>query len=371
MKNICAEEAKIRKILPRFFTSRPSLTWRCKILTNHLYFFLSEAQLGILRTLPELVELTHQYSEPGTYKLSVSVNSLVGPSTSVQQSVIIGEAPCVIDSLTMLGAGESSDQCPEIQQEYEYSLYTSLKINCQAFKELKYDWKVENVLNGSITEVTTFPKEILSSNVLFLAVRSLRGGLYKFTVSATAIPLGISKVATGFLRVRIPKLLAVIDCGSERVMSWNHQIILNASSSHDPNDIDVSKADESLSFEWFCDVNRSVSCFKSLINNNKSALIFPSKFLDVNVSYEFFVEVTKGMRKAQASQIIKVMERNFPPLCVRLVTVNINESYIMIQFKTRGFAELQNLIKANKKVEDEYCYHPFLLKMAQGLRQSP
>ena len=90
-------------------------------------------QLGILQTLPELVELTHQYSEPGTYKLSVSVNSLVGPSTSVQQSVIIGEAPCVFDSLQMLGAGESSDQCPEIQQEYEYSLYTSLKINCQAF----------------------------------------------------------------------------------------------------------------------------------------------------------------------------------------------------------------------------------------------
>ena len=306
--------------------------------------------------MPELVELTHQYSEPGTYKLSVSVNSLVGPSTSVQQSVIIGEAPCVFDSLQMLGAGESSDQCPEIQQEYEYSLYTSLKINCQAFKELKYDWKVENVLNGSVTEVTSFPKEILSSSVLFLAARSLRGGLYKFTLSVTAIPLGISKVATGFLRVRISKLLAVIDCGSERAMPWNQEIILNASSSRDPNDIGVRKVDESLSFEWFCDANRSVSCFKSSINNRKSALIFPAKFLDVNVSYEFFVEVTKGMRQAQASQIIKVMERNFPPLCVRLVTVNINDSYFIIRFKTRGFAELQNLIKANKKVEDEYCY---------------
>lgn len=139
-------------------------------------------------------------------------------------------------------------------------------------------------------------------------------------------------------------------------MPWNHEIILNASSSRDPNDIGVRKVDESLSFEWFCDANRSVSCFKSSINNKKSVLIFPAKFLDVNVSYEFFVEVTKGMRQAQASQIIKVMERNFPPLCVRLVTVNINDSYFIIRFKTRGFAELQNLIKANKKVEDEYCY---------------
>ena len=223
----------------------------------------------------------------------------------------------------MLGTGESSDQSLEIQQEYEYSLYTSLKINCRAYKELKYDWKVENILNGSITEVTSFPKEILSSNVLFLAARSLRGGLYKFTLSVTTIPLGISKVASGFLRVRIPKLLAVIDCGSERAMPWSHEIILNASSSRDPNEIDVSKASDSLSFEWFCDANRSVSCFESSINNRKSALIFPLKFLDVNVSYEFFVVVTKGTREAQASQIINVVEGNFPPLCVRLGTVLI------------------------------------------------
>ena len=266
--------------------------------------------------------MTHLYSEPGTYSLSISVNSIVGPSTSIQQSVIISEAPCVLDGLRMLGAGESSAQCPEIQQEYEYSLYSSLKINCQAFDELKYDWKVENVLNGSTTEVSWFPKDLLSSNVLFLAARSLQGGLYKFTLAVTAIPLGISKVATGFLRVRTPKLLVVIDCGSERVMPWNDDIILNASSARDPNDIDVGKASDSLSFEWFCDASRSVSCFKSSINNNKSALIFPPRFLDVNASYEFFVVVTKGMRQAQTSQIIKVVAGNFSPLCVRLVTFN-------------------------------------------------
>ena len=305
----------------RYFKSRLLLTWRYRILTKTL--FLSGAQLGFLRKLPELVELTHQYSQPGTYSLSISVNSIVGPSTSVQQSVIISEAPCVLDGLRMLGTGESSAQCPEIQQEYEYSLYSSLKINCQDLDELKYDWKVENVLNGSITEVSSFPKDVLSSNVLFLTARSLQGGLYKFTLAVTAIPLGISKVATGFLRVRTPKLLVVIDCGSERVMPWNHDIILNASSSRDPNDIDVgNKASDSLSFEWFCDANRSVSCFNSSINNKKSALIFPPRSLEVNASYEFFVVVTKGMRQAQVSQIIKVVAGNFPPLCVRLVTFN-------------------------------------------------
>lgn len=268
--------------------------------------------------------MTHQYSEPGTYLLSIEVNSIVGPRTSVQRPVIIGETPCVINELHMLGAVESSGQYTVIQQGYEYSLYPSLKINCSAFKELQYKWKVERILNDSIIEIVPFPKEILSSDVLFLAARSLKGGLYKFTLSVTATPFGISKVATGFLRVRMPQLLAIIDCGSKRVMSWNHEIVLNASSSRDPNDIEVNKASGYLFFEWFCDSNRDVSCFKNKIDNKKSVLRFPPEFLIRYVSYEFFVVVSKGKRQAEASQTIRVVSGNFPPLCVRLVTFVIH-----------------------------------------------
>ncbi len=233
----------------------------------------------------------------------------------------------------MLDAEASSGQYPEIQQEYEYSLYPSLKINCQAFEELKYEWKIESTLNDSITEVVPFPEEILASEVLFLAARSLKGGLYKFTLLVTATPLGISKVATGFLRVRMPKLLAVIDCGSERVMPWNQEIVLNASSSRDPNDIGVGKASGSLSFEWFCDANRNVSCFKGVVNNKKSVLKFPPKFLNLNESYTFVVVVTRGNRQAEASQRIEVASGSFPPLCVRLVTFVRNfKGWIIIYY---------------------------------------
>lgn len=275
--------------------------------------------MGFLRTLPEIIEVTHQYSEPGTYRLSISANSVVGPSTLVQQSVVISETSCVINELRMLGAGENKRHCPEMQQEYEYSLYSSLKINCSGYKELKYEWKIENILNDSVTEVVQFPKEILSFSTLFLAARSLRSGLYKFTLSVRANPLGISKAASGFLRVRMPKLLAVIDCGSKRVMPWNHDIVLNASSSRDPNDIDVSKANGSLSFAWFCDTNRSLSCFNGSIYNRGSVLVFPPKFLDLSVTYRFVVVVTKVMRQAEATQSIEIVSGSFLPLCVRLV----------------------------------------------------
>lgn len=107
---------------------------------------------------------------------------------------------------------------------------------------------------------------------------------------------GILKVVIGFLCVCILKLLVVIDCGSERVMFWNYSIIFNVFLLCDLNDIDVGKVSDFFLFEWFCDVNCSVFCFKSLINNMKFVLRFLFMFFDVNVLYEFFVVVIKGMR---------------------------------------------------------------------------
>ena len=269
--------------------------------------------------LPKVVSVTHQYRESGRYTLSISANSVVGPSISLSPgSVNIVNTPCVISELQMLAAGGNSSHCPEIQQEYEYSLYSSLKINCSGIEEIKYKWKVEQILKDSISKDVSFHNEFLSSDVLFLPAQSLRGGLYKLTLSVTVEPLGISKAATGFLRVRMPKLLATIDCGSERVMVWNQKVVLNGSASRDPNDIDVSVASSSLSFEWFCDPSGDVSCFNGQIDNKKPVLTFPAKFLDLNASYDFVVSVSKGQRQAKASQTIKLVPGNSPPLCVRL-----------------------------------------------------
>lgn len=275
--------------------------------------------MGFLRTLPNFVTVTHQYNERGIYRLSITANSAVGPSISVQQSVYISELPCIIHELRMLGAGDNSSHCPEIEQEYAYSLYSSLKINCSKYEELEYTWKIDNILNDTVTRVVPLSKEVLSSSALFLESQSLRNGLYKFILSVTAKPHGISKSVIGFLRVRMPKLLAVIDCGSKRVMPWNQDIILNASSSRDPNESCDSQGRSALSFEWFCDTNRNVSCFSGSIDNRGPALMFPPKYLDLNRKYKFVVVVTKGSRKAEATQSIEVMSGNFLPLCVRSV----------------------------------------------------
>ncbi|XP_068716630.1 polycystin-1-like protein 2 [Montipora capricornis] len=278
---------------------------------------ISETTTGFASQLPHLKTLTHQYKKPGTYLLSISVNNVVGPNSSVERSVQITESPCIINELRVIGAGEDSDHPPEIRQEYEYSLYSSLKINCSSAQNLNYEWKVEHVLSDSETVIVPFPKEQVSSDSLSIAAQSLRGGLYKFTLTFTATPLGISRSSIGFLRVLAPKLLATIDCGSERVMPWNEAIVLNGSGSRDPNDMDSSSTSSFLSFEWFCNFHRDVSCFEGDINNTQPVLRFPPKFLDSNTTYQFVLLVTKESREAEASQIITVRDGNFVPLCIR------------------------------------------------------
>ena len=219
----------------------------------------------------------------------------------------------------MLGAGANSNRCPEIQQEYEYALYSTLKIDCYGVEQLKYEWNVEQVLADSKTKTVPFLREITSSAALVLAGQSLKAGLYKFTLSVAAMPVGISRVAIGFLRVLLPNLLVTIDCGSERVMPWNQEVVLDGSASRDPNDIDVSSASSSLSFKWFCDESHDVSCFKGQVDNKLSVLTFKPNFLDRSTTYQFVLSVSKGLRHAEAIQTIKVVDGDFPPLCVRLV----------------------------------------------------
>ena len=230
----------------------------------------------------------------------------------------------------MLGAGANSNECPEIQQEYEYSLYSSVIINCHGMEELKNEWKVERILTNFESETIPFQEEMISSEVLFLAAQSLKGGLYQVTLSVTAIPYGISKAKTGFLRVRMPNLLATINCGSERVMPWNREVVLDGSSSRDPNDIGISQS-ASLSFKWFCNQFYNISCFGGKVNNTQPVLKFPEKFLERNLAYQFVLLVSKDSRRAEASQTITVVAENFPPLCVRLVVCLLPLRYFILQ----------------------------------------
>ena len=272
--------------------------------------------MGFIHNLPAVVTVIHQFKGPGTYVLSIHVNSLVGPSTSIQQSISVSDASCAIQQVSLIGAGESRTTYTEIQQEYEFSFFSSLRINCSSYEELKYSWQLEKITNDS-NLVETLSNDTKSSGVFFIAPSSLRAGLYKLTLIVTAIPQGASKSTTGYFRVRMPRLLAVIDCGSERTMSWGREVVIDASKSRDPNEVDANKDSGALTFQWFCNERRDVSCFKGKIINKAPVLRFPAYFLEVNKSYPFLVVVSEGPRHAEAKQTIMLVQDSFPSLCVR------------------------------------------------------
>lgn len=78
---------------------------------------------------------------------------------------------------------------------------------------------------------------------------------------------GILWFLIGFLCVFVLKLLVIIDCGSERVMLWNKEIVLNGFGLRDLNDVNFSFINFFLLFEWFCNFYCNVFCFKGDINN--------------------------------------------------------------------------------------------------------
>ena len=170
---------------------------------------------------------------------------------------------------------------------------------------------------GSATQPVELPASAAdqqAQEVLFPAL-SLVAGLYRVTLSLSVTPYGISSSTVGYFTVQRQALIAQIDCGHARTVSRNTEIVLNASRSYDPNDPD---GDQELSFEWFCDASRNISCFNSTIKRDGAVVVFPARFFSESTTFEFVVNVSApGGQSAEAKQIVTLVEDDIPPLCVR------------------------------------------------------
>jgi hypothetical protein len=178
-----------------------------------------------------------------------------------------------------------------------------------------YSWQIFNLINDSTeTGVQTSEEVSLHDRELVLPSNTLTFGLKKLVVMVTVMPYGISKSVGGYVRVREPNLVALIDCGHVRTVSRAGDVILNASRSYDPGN---PTADSStLSFKWFCVHNGNTSWLGQDVPRNSSILRIPSKRLNIG-EYDFQVHITSGRRKASTSQKINVIESSFPTLCMR------------------------------------------------------
>ena len=108
------------------------------------------------------------------------------------------------------------------------------------------------------------------------------------------------------LKVEQPELVAKIS-GPKKVDKGIGEIALNASESHDPD----SFADGTLNFSWSCrrrkeDVLSRGTCqYGNTVSNGKILLVNVNRLASKH-SYDFELEVSKGMRKKMVTFVLEV-----------------------------------------------------------------
>lgn len=267
----------------------------------------------LLTSSPSHVSLTHQYKTPRQYTISIHVSSLVGPNKTINSTLLVADGSCTIHDVTIEGGSRDPSSAPIILPQYEYSVGARVNASCDSAVAFDYSWRI--IANGSDEKmVKTSEKVSLDERELMLPSYTLPYGLNKLIAMVTARPHGISKSVIGYVKVREPDLVALIDCGHERTVSRDREVIFNASRSYDPGS---SITDSSLlSFKWSCECNGNASWIGDDVLRNASILRIPQKRLS-NGECTFLVEVAKGKRKASARQRINVVDGNYPSLCVR------------------------------------------------------
>lgn len=171
------------------------------------------------------------------------------------------------------------------------------------------------VVNETYSTEYNVSKDVdLQDRELLLPSNTLSSGLYKISLTVTSIKHNVSNNGYGFVRVRVPSLVAVIECGSSQTISRDSDVIINASLSYDP--ANPKSRSELLVFKWFCQ-GKDDAWFGGVLRNS-SVLRLPRRRLEEG-KYVFLVKVTtrEGERKATASQTIKVVSFDVPKLCIR------------------------------------------------------
>lgn len=243
------------------------------------------------------------------------MSSLVGPNSTLTRNFIL-KAPqqtCKIYKVILYGASRDNISAPAILPQNDYQVSSSLQAYCES--KLEFVWQILSVVNETYSANYKLPKDVqVNDRELVLPSNTLSSGLYKIAFTVISEQHNVSKTEFGFLRVRIPSLIAMIECGSTQILSHYSDVIINASLSYDPTNPTAGSG--ILNFEWFCQ-GKSDSWFGNIVRNS-SVLRLPSKWLKEG-QYLFIVKVmTKGEeRKENASQTITIVGYDVPVLCIR------------------------------------------------------
>lgn len=172
----------------------------------------------------------------------------------------------------------------------------------------KFSWSVCNATSGAAIDIGCISSDLLKEKDLMLPAGCLNYGNYTFDLQVSLNDTIVVSRASTQRQIVPSDLVLNIKGGTRRDFNRNETIIIDSSSSYDPDE-----PNSSLTFKWSCySLNDlSTGCF---IDNTLDINSFGDEFLKVNGSLflsntsEFVINVTiskYGQRSTWNSQVIR------------------------------------------------------------------
>nr|CAB3258556.1 polycystic kidney disease 1-related protein-like [Phallusia mammillata] len=299
----------------------------------------------------------HVYTSTGIYTVTLSVwNSL--KNLTEQWKVFVTQAECPLPDATLSTIPSQTSRSQHLYVE------ASVDFDCPQVKSIEYLWKVRRRWTS-----LTYSNPIYNSTeqILHLPPGLLDYGIYEISFNATLVGTVLFATANSLVRVEPAKLVAVIDGGTERKISRQQDLNIDASGSFDPD----YPQQTNFKFSWECHVlhSRGKSCFRDLTNQpserafqpvatpmqriasdfpkgilfNQSVLNIPGRYLsEESDTFVFVVNISKDGRLPNYATLVVKTTSEDDVANVGIRCPSCQQSSINPQRETLIFAECHN-----------------------------
>lgn len=162
----------------------------------------------------------------------------------------------------------------------------------------------------------------MKKSSLHINRRTLTAGVYIVKLSAVLEGVGLDGSDEVYMSIIEDSLQLTIIGGSFQQLPWKDDVILDASGSKDPNEVDQNQ----LQFEWYCEIISGDILLKDCFGNGENIVEYfgarwkiGKKILLEGVSYQFSVVVSNPKKNRQGSkkQTVLLVDAEIPVVAIR------------------------------------------------------
>ncbi|KAJ8038483.1 Polycystic kidney disease protein 1-like 2 [Holothuria leucospilota] len=225
--------------------------------------------------------ISHYYPMDGHFMAVATAWNKVSSFSSLSD-VFITLKPCEIPIVHIDGSSKNWNSSTKLFRNQAVTLRVNITIDCQGSEETICRWRIFQITDifpyPSIANEIQFDGSVKMDLIeLFIPPFTLEYGDYIMEISVMAImkrtgEIGMTEYDQTYLKVVPLSLVPRIIGGTLRRLSWYSQVLVDGSSSYDPDRPPSNTRDLDLSFKWFC--RKSNETFPSVLSSSSCRRCF-------------------------------------------------------------------------------------------------